>query len=500
MQFLGFDLGSSSVKASVIDGASGICLASAVYPEQEMDISVPQAGWAEQSPVTWWENLIRVTHKLLKVSPVLPGQIKSIGISYQMHGLVLIDKDKKVLRPAIIWCDSRSVETGSRAFKALGEEFCLDHLLNSPGNFTASKLGWVKKNEPELYDKIYKLMLPGDYIAMKLTGEVNSTISGMSEGIFWDFKKHELSSQLLDYFGFDAEIFPDLIPAFGEQGRLSSEAALELGLIPDIPVSYRAGDQPNNAFSLKVLDPGELAATAGTSGVVYGVSDIRKYDPLSRINTFAHVNHQPPEKDRYGVLLCVNGTGILNAWLKRNMGPDAITYEEMNQMASGIPAGSDGLTILPFGNGAERILQNKNPGASVQGLNLNMHSRAHFFRAVQEGIAFSFRYGMDIMKGVGIDPKVIRAGNANMFLSPLFCSTLSGITGAEIEIYDTDGAQGAARGAAIGAGYYKSFSEAFVSLKKIGEYQPGKNSEMLETVYNKWLKILQRQLNQDSVE
>jgi len=479
-------------------GDSGSCVASAVYPETEMPITSPHPGWAEQEPGDWWNNLIEVTRQLLADPAVDPALIKAIGISYQMHGLVLIDKDQKVLRPSIIWCDSRAVEIGEKAFMAIGKEKCLDHLLNTPGNFTASKLAWVKEFEPVIFERVDKIMLPGDYIAMKLTGEVNTTLPGLSEGVFWDFKDHKLSADVLNYYGFCEELIPGMVPTFGEQGHLSKDAAYILGLRPDILISYRAGDQPNNAFSLNVLNPGEIAATAGTSGVVYGVSEERKYDPLSRVNTFAHVNHQPPGKNRMGVLLCVNGTGILNAWLKRNMAPDGMGYSTMNELADKVPAGAEGLTILPFGNGAERMLQNKEPGSLISGLDFNRHNRAHFFRAAQEGIAFSFRYGMDIMKGAGIDPGVIRAGNANMFLSPLFCTTLSEITGAKIEIYDTDGAQGAARGAAVGAGYYTGFKEAFISLKKIKEYQPGRNREVLDEVYHNWLNILQTQLKFNS--
>lgn len=492
MQFIGYDIGSSSIKVSVLDGTSGKCIAAANYPEDEMPISSIRPGWAEQNPEDWWNNLISATEKLFLNSAVNPDLIKAIGISYQMHGLVMIDKDRNVIRPSIIWCDSRAVNAGNSIFSEIGEEKCLDHFLNSPGNFTASKLAWVKENEPRHYEKIYKIMLPGDYIAMKLTGEVNTTVPGLSEGIFWDFKENKIADLILDHFGFEKELVPSIVPTFGDQGRLTKKAAAKLKLKHNIPVAYRAGDQPNNAFSLNVLEPGEIAATAGTSGVVYGVSDKRKYDRLSRINTFAHVNHQSPE-DRYGVLLCVNGTGILNAWIRRNMTDSRISYSQMNKIAAEVQIGSEGLFILPFGNGAERMLLNRNIFSQIIGLNFNVHSQKHFFRAAQEGIAFALKYGLDIMEEVGIQPEVIRAGNANMFLSPVFCEAFSNLMGAVIELYNTDGSQGAARGAGYGTDYYSSFNECFLNLNKIRIYEPeAKIQQEYNAIYGDWENLLMK--------
>ncbi len=485
MYLLGFDIGSSSVKVSLLDGDSGSCIASSFYPKQEMVISAHRAGWAEQDPQLWWENLKLALADVLKESRVEPEKIDSIGISYQMHGLVMIDKTQNVLRPSIIWCDSRATAIGDKAFTQIGEQRCLTNLLNSPGNFTASKLKWVKDNEPELFEKVYKIMLPGDWIAMKLTGEIQTTVSGLSEGIMWNFKENKLADLLFDTYGFSHDIIPEIVPTFGIQGTLSAKAANELGLSVKTKISYRAGDQPNNALSLNVLNPGEIAATAGTSGVVYGVSDEVKYDSQSRVNTFAHVNYSD-EKARLGVLLCINGTGILNAWLKRMVGEN-ISYEEMNKLAADIPIGSAGLTILPFGNGAERVLNNKNIGSMFNGINFNIHKKGHLLRAAQEGIVFSFKYGMDIMETIGINAKVIRAGKANMFLSPVFRATLAGVTGATIELYNTDGSEGAARGAGIGSGYYKNHDEAFLSLKKLETIDPDNSkAEDYNNAYKKW--------------
>ena len=485
MFLLGYDIGSSSVKASLVDAYSGKCVASAYYPKQEAEILAPQTGWAEQQPAMWWENLKLATADVLYSSRVNKEDIKAIGISYQMHGLVCVDKDQQVLRPAIIWCDSRAVSIGQKAFDELGSDVCLSHLLNSPGNFTASKLAWVKRNEPQIFEKIDKIMLPGDYIAMKMTGNVCTTISGLSEGVMWDFKNNELADFLLDYYGIDSSMIADIVPTFGDQGTITKIAAQELGLKEGTPVSYRAGDQPNNALSLNVFNPGEIAATAGTSGVVYGVTGKINYDPKSRVNTFAHVNHTH-QLNRLGVLLCINGTGILNSWMHHHLTPD---------VASSVPIGSDGLVVMPFGNGAERVLQNKEIGCSIHGLNFNKHEAKHILRASQEGIVFSFCYGMDIMKQMGLDIQHIHAGRANMFKSALFCDTLATVSGAMIDVYKTDGADGAAKGAGMGIGIYQNHDQAFATLECIAHIEPlTAQKDEYQAAYLRWKNLLEKEL------
>ena len=495
MYLLGYDIGSSSVKASLVDAQTGKCVASAFYPKQEAEIMAPLVGWAEQHPEKWWEHLKLATADVLLTSKVNSQEIKAIGISYQMHGLVCVDKNQQVLRPSIIWCDSRAVGIGEQAFNDLGSEKCLSHLLNSPGNFTASKLAWVKQNEPDVFAQIDKVMLPGDYIAMRLTGEVRTTISGLSEGMFWDFKEKQVAQFLLDYYGINASLIADIVPTFGEQGFVTQAAAQELGLHAGTPITYRAGDQPNNALSLNVFNPGEIASTAGTSGVVYGVNGQVQYDPLSRVNTFAHVNHTD-NQTRLGVLLCVNGTGILNSWIKRNVAPEGISYDDMNQLSASVPIGSAGLSILPFGNGAERMLQNKKTGSVIYGVDFNRHNRSHILRAAQEGIVFSFKYGIDIMEQMGMEVKKIHAGKANMFLSKVFRDTLAGVTGATIELYNTDGAAGAAKGAGMGAGIYKDHDEAFASLEKLQVIERNQTDiPAYQEAYGRWKKIIDNEMN-----
>lgn len=486
---LGFDIGSSSIKATLMNAQTGKTIASATSPEKELEIIAKKAGWAEQHPQTWWDNVKAATSQIKSQTNFDPADVAAIGISYQMHGLVVVDKNYNVLRPAIIWCDSRAVQIGQKGLKDIGEKKCLNSLLNSPGNFTASKLKWVMQNEPKLFSKIYKVMLPGDYIAMMMTGEIQTTPSGLSEGIMWDFKKHSLADLVLNNYGIEKDLIPDVVPTFSVQGELTKKAADELGLKQGTVVSYRAGDQPNNALSLNVLNPGEIAATAGTSGVVYGISDKPNHDSKSRVNTFVHVNYSQ-HTPRYGVLLCLNGTGILNSWLKHNSA-GGIDYDEMNKLAAQAPVGSDGLVILPYGNGAERTLENKNIGASIHNLNFNTHSRAHLLRAAQEGIVFALNYGLQIMHTTGVKVKTVRAGNANMFLSPLFANAFATVTSSVVELYNTDGSQGAARGAGLGAGIYKSFKDAFAGLKPIKTVEPDKKlAKAYAQAYNNWHNIL----------
>ena len=491
---LGFDVGSSSVKASLVEMESGQCAASAFFPESEAPIKAVRAGWAEQSPENWWEYLKQSLRKIMDETGAKGEQICAIGISYQMHGLVCVDKDLKPLRDAIIWCDSRAVPYGERAFRDLGSDLCLGHLLNSPGNFTASKLAWVKENEPELFEKIYKIMLPGDYIALKLSGECNTTASGLSEGMLWDFQENRPAKFLMDYFGFPESVLPTVVPTFSVQSQVCRAAAEELGLKEGTPISYRAGDQPNNALSLNVFNPGEIASTAGTSGVVYGVLGEVNYDQKSRVNTFAHVNYAP-EANRLGVLLCINGTGILNAWMRRTVAPEGISYAEMNDLMAAVPIGSEGVSVIPFGNGAERVLENREIGASIHGVNFNKHGKAHLMRAAQEGIVFSFCYGMEIMREMGMDIQMIHAGRANMFLSDIFRQTLASTSGASIELLETDGSVGAAKGAGMGCGIYKDHDEAFASLKRLAVIDPdmARREEYL-AAYEQWKKALSKEV------
>ena len=493
MKSLGIDIGSSSVKVSLLEIETGECVATSTNPQSEMRIDAPRPGWAEQDPETWWyyacEGIrhISTDHNL--------REVVSIGITYQMHGLTLLDRAGKPLRKAIIWCDSRAVEIGAEALEQIGRDFCLTHTLNSPGNFTASKLAWVKRNEPEIFDKIHRFMLPGDYIAYRLSSEISTSVSGLSEQILWDFKEERRADFVADHYGIPHDMIPEAGLSIGIQARTNKATEEALGIPAGTPISYRAGDQPNNAFSLNVMEAGEIAATGGTSGVVYGVVDTPKADPLSRVNTFVHVNHRP-EAPRYGILLCINGTGIMNSWIRRNIVQQTADYTQMNTLAESVPAGSEGLLVLPFGNGAERVLENRTTGAEIVGIDLNRHTSAHILRAAQEGIAYSFRYGIDIMRGMGLKPDVIRAGKANLFLSSLFRRTLATLTGARIELFNTDGALGAARGAALGAGFYKSREEAFASLRRLEVVEPvASDREALEAGYAAWCREVETKLN-----
>lgn len=491
MLLLGIDLGTSSIKVSVIDAVTNKKIISCSYPEEEAAIISLNPGWAEQDPELWWAHTKLAIKKANASGLYDPSDIKAIGIAYQMHGLVIVDKNQRVLRNAIIWCDSRAVSIGEEAFSTLSGQGFLNSHLNAPGNFTASKLAWVKQYEPSIYEKIYKFMLPGDYISMRLTGEINTNISSISEGILWDFDQQHISDTLLNFYGIDHAMVPNVQPVFSNYGGVQSAIAAELGLSEQTIVAYKSGDQPNNALSLNVLDPGEVAATAGTSGVIYAVTDQRTHDPQSRVNTFAHVNHAS-DTERLGVLLCINGTGIQNSWISQITG-NKNDYERMNAEASQITIGAEGLSILPFGNGAERMLNNKTIGAHIQNIDFLRHGTAHLWRASQEGIAFAFRYGLDLLRASGIAPQVIRAGHANLFLSPLFQEAFAGITDTPVELYDNDGSVGAALGAGLGSGIFSNRQEAFKGLHKYKTVIP-QHTSRYEEVYIAWKKLLEEKL------
>ena len=495
---LGYDVGSSAIKAALVAIDSGRQVAAATSPATELAMAAPRPGWAEQDPATWWQHLVAATGMLrAALDGASLADVEAIGVSYQMHGLVLADAAGAVLRPAIIWCDSRAVAIGDRALQELGPEKTLRRLLNSPGNFTASKMRWVIEQEPRVAAAAAHLLLPGDYLAWRLTGEWATTPSGLSEGILWDFSRSQRADFLLHHYAIDPALIPQVVPTFAPQGGLTAAAAAELGLRPGTPLTYRAGDQPNNALSLGVLEPGTVAATAGTSGVVYGVAATADYDPQSRVNTFVHVNHASG-RPRYGVLLCLNGTGILNSWLRRTCA-EGWDYEAMNAAAAATPVGAAGLVVLPFGNGAERMLGNRDLGASVHGLGCNTHERGHLLRAGQEGIAFGLAYGLEVMREVGVTAATVRAGHANLFLSPLFREAFATTTGAVIELYDTDGAQGAARGAGIGAGIYDG-EAAFHGLQRVLTVAPDAGRRAAyAAAYGRWRDHLDAALHTASV-
>lgn len=497
MLLLGYDIGSSSIKASVVDCATGRQIAFAQSPDKELAIKSPRKGWAEQDPNKWWEHLKTATGRLLTSENVQKEAIAAIGISYQMHGLVIVDEHRNVLRPSIIWCDGRAIECGNEILNELGGAYTLSHLLNAPGNFTASKLKWVKKYETEHFQKTFKFMLPGDFIAMKMTGQINTTISGLSEAILWDYKKHGLATEVLDAAGIPEKLVPEVLTNFGRHGKLEAEAAIELGLPEGILLSYRAGDQPNNALSLNAMEPGEVASTAGTSGVIYGVTDKPLYDERSRVNTFVHVNHNE-NRHRYGVLLCINGTGIQNSWLKNELFNNQLDYPAMNDAASGIQVGSDGLIVIPFGNGPERILQDTDTGAYFGNLNFNRHGRAHLIRAAHEGIAFSLCHGLEIMNEMGMSVGTIRAASSNMFQSRVFRETLCNCSGVPVELYDTNGAQGAAIGAGIGAGIFGDREDAFKGLGRKRSIEPDLNHrDKSMHAFDEWKSTLNNVLQTD---
>lgn len=491
MYLLGYDIGSSSIKAALVESDSRSAIKVVQSPSDEMEIIAHQAGWAEQDPEVWWHNLCQATRNLLQSTDVDPKDIRGIGIAYQMHGLVLVDKHQKALRPSIIWCDSRAVEIGDRAFDELGKDKCLSHLLNSPGNFTASKLKWVKDNEPEIFEKIHKFMLPGDYIAMRLTGEICTTVSGLSEGIMWDFKKNHTADFLFDYYGLNKETIPEINPTFSNQGVLLEEAAGLLGLKKGIPVGYRAGDQPNNALSLNVLKPGEIAATGGTSGVVFGVVDRPVFDPETRVNGFAHVNHHRKHPS-VGILLCINGAGIQYSWLKQNFGYRKTTYQDMETLAMEVAVGSEGLRVIPFGNGAERMLGNRNIGTHLINLQLNRHGNAHVVRATLEGIAFAFAYGIEILKEIGLSVEIIKVGNDNLFQSGIFSTTVATLADCQIQMMKTTGAVGAAKAAGVAAGAYTSVEEALGETRIIETYAAAESAEAFQENFELWKSDLNR--------
>jgi len=489
MYFLGIDLGSSSIKLSVLNAEKGVAVCTVTVPDFEMDIIAPKFGWAEQDPEQWWKHIKNGIQQLGNNHQINLKEIAAIGIAYQMHGLVLTDKELNPIRTSIIWCDSRAAAIGNEIYDRIGHNNCQQQILGSPGNFTASKLKWVRDNQPGLFAKAAYMMLPGDFIASRLSGIAQISTSGLSEAALWNFREGRLATEILEAMGIPETIIPEIVPSFGNQATVHADIANELGLDPNTKITYRAGDQPNNALSLNVLRPGEIATTAGTSAVVYAVSQQDIYDKQNRINTFLHVNNTATAKHN-GVMLCINGSGILYQWLRKIMSAgnnSLLSYDMLNAEAAKVKPGSEDLRFYPFGNGVERIFNNRQASSGIQNLNFNIHQSAHLVRSACEGIVFAMNYGFDVMKSVGVNGQAVRAGNANLFLSPVFREIFTNTTQTTLELYNTSGSEGAARGAAFGYGYYNSLDEAFTGLECIDRIEPKADlCNQYQEIYNHW--------------
>lgn len=489
MYFLGIDIGSSSIKLSVLDADKERIIATVSVPDFEMEINAQRFGWAEQDPDSWWAYVKDGLSQLKSKEHIDLKKIKGIGIAYQMHGLVLTDENLNPVRPSIIWCDSRAAEIGNELFDSIGHDTCRGQLLGSPGNFTASKLKWVKRHEKQTYERAKHMMLPGDFIAAKLSGIPQTTSSGLSEAALWDFSKGQLAHEILEHMNISRSLIPEVVPTFGHQASIDPKVAQELGLSPEAKITYRAGDQPNNALSLNVLNPGEIATTAGTSAVVYAVSDQNASDPKGRINTFLHVSDTPEQK-RNGLLGNINGSGILYQWLRKLVShgnSELVSYDFLNKEAASVAPGSQGLRFYPFGNGVERIFNNKEVNSGVENLNFNIHQPAHLIRAACEGIVYAMNYAFDVIKSLGTSGEVVRAGKANLFLSPIFREVFCNTTQATLELYNTSGAEGAARGAAYGYGFYSQLSQAMTNLERLETIEPTPGlSNQYQELYEQW--------------
>lgn len=489
MYYIGLDIGSSSVKVALVKASSGTCVLSLNEPTEEMEIQAIQHDWAEQNPERWWQHTCAAIKRILKETKISASEIISIGIAYQMHGLVIVDKDGQIIRNSIIWCDSRSVAIGNKAFSDLGKKKCSNLFFNSPGNFTASKLKWVQENEPKKYDQIHKYMLPGDYIAYKLSGVINTTKNGLAEGILWNYKHARVADEILDYYSISKNLTPDIVENFSIQGSVNKAASIETGLMEGTPITYRAGDQPNNALTLGVLKAGEVAVTGGTSGVIYALTEQNEFEEIERVNQFAHVNYTA-SNPYVGRLLNINGAGIQYRWLLKHT--NAASYDDMNEAARKIPIGCDGVICLPFGNGAERMFHNRVIGSQFLNLNLNRHNNGHLYRASLEGIAFAFVYGMELLKKDNTEIQVIRAGNDNLFRSKIFSETIATLTGHEIEIYNTTGAVGAARASGLTDGDFQKFNNKVVENDHVITYKPLQEKQPFLMAYGIWKKELEQ--------
>lgn len=470
MAFLGIDVGTSSVKVSIV-GEDGVILASATAPaSSERAINSPNPNWAEQNPEDWWED---AQQAILNLPLEARLQVEAIGIAYQMHGLVLVDSQFQPVRPSIIWCDGRNIQESQILAESLGLDALENRLLNKPGTLTLAKLAWVAEHEPETLAKAHTFGLPGDFIAYKLTGEWSTTKSGYSEMVGWDFGASIPFEEGFRKAGWKLPL-PEARPNLEEGAPIQKVIAEKLGLPPSARVTYRAGDQPNNAFGLGVLQQGETAISAGTSGVLYGIGDSSP-GLHEGINRFLHVNSQ------IGVLMCLNGVGSALAFARRTWFQNQ-SYEALSELAS--QANPENCPyFFPFGNGAERILSERAFSGFTE-LDFNRHNLPELARSVFEGIAFAYRLGSEKMEKAGCLSKVVNGTESGLLKSSFFAQLLANELQVELILSEGDGSTAAARGAALGI---KKILPKPAPLKRYLPTSPANHER-----FSHWHKILEK--------
>lgn len=485
---LGIDIGTSGTKTVLFDEA-GNTIASALG---EYPLYQPNVGWAEQDPEDWWKATFSTIKAVLGKSGVNPSDVKGVGLSGQMHGAVLLDKDNQVLRKAIIWCDQRSSAECDQITSIIGKERLIEITANPAlTGFTASKVMWVKNNEPEIFEKVKKILLPKDYIRFKLTGEFATEVSDASGMQFMDIPKRKWSSEVLDKLGIDKGLLGDVYESQEVSGKVHKAAAELTGLKEGTPVVGGAGDQAAGAVGNGIVRPGVISSTIGTSGVVFAFSENVSIDPKGRVHTFCHA-----VPNTWHIMGVTQGAGLSLKWFRDNfcieekrtaelMGIDP--YVLMDQEADRVEAGCSGLIYLPYMMGERTPHLDPNAKGVFFGLSAK-HEKQDMLRAVMEGVVYSLKDCLEIIKEMGVDVSEVRASGGGG-KSKLWRQMQSDVFGTEITTINSSegGALGVALLAGVGTGVYSSVPEACDAIIKVKTRQAADMA--LNAKYQKFYNI-----------
>ena len=493
--YIGIDIGTSGTKTLAI-AENGAILASAVA---EYPLASPKPGWSEQNPEDWWTASVKTVAEVLKKGRIKPGDVKGIGLSGQMHGSVFLDKDQQVIRPALLWNDQRTAAECAEIEQRVGGRKKLIGMVANPAltGFTAPKILWLRNHEPKNFEKCTKVLLPKDYVRLRLTGEFATEVSDASGTLLLDVTKRNWSKKLLSALELDASLMPEVFESEEVSGTLTAEAAKLMGLNAGVPVVGGGGDQAASAVGNGIVGKGVVSATMGTSGVVFAHSDEVQVDPEGRVHTFCHA-----VRGKWHVMGCVLSAGGSLQWYRNQLADAEIAaakalnidpYELLTQQAAQAPVGSEGLYFLPYLTGERTPYADPNARGCWVGLSLR-HGRAHMVRSVMEGVTYAMRDSLEIIREMNIPIKEVRASGGGA-RSPFWRQMQADIYGEKVVTINAEEgpAFGVALLAAAGTGAYKDVVEACqATIQTVTETKPiAKHKKKYNAAYPQYQALYQ---------
>jgi xylulokinase len=485
---LGIDVGTGGTRAALVDPRGRVIGAATA---EHAPMSSRRFGWAEQSPEDWWRAACQAIRECLAKTSVSAAEVSAIGLTGQMHGLVLLDAQDRVVRPAIIWCDQRTEQECRDITQRVGAERLIELTANPAlTGFTLPKIWWVRRHEPELWARVRSLMLPKDYVRFRLTGERAIDVADASGTLMFDVVHRRWSQEMLKISQLDEALLPKVFESVEISAYVHQDGANQAGLRPGIPVVAGAGDQAAGAVGMGIVKPGAVSATIGTSGVVFAATSAPVLEPHGRIHTFCHAI-----PNRWHVMGVTQGAGLSLRWFRDQFGAGADDgrdpYDRLADEAAQAPAGADGLLWAPYLMGERTPHLDPNARGALVGITAQ-HTRAHVIRAILEGVAFSLRDSLTLFREIGVPIESIRLGGGGA-RSPLWQQIQADIYGMPVELIEADegGAYGAALLAGVGSGNWSSVEAACESAVRVAKRaQPNaKTAEQMDRQYKEYRKL-----------